>query len=42
MIGGKKVFGPEEAKDIRLDLKREDVLLMRIRPSNTMNPKNWF
>ena len=42
MIGEKKTFGPEDAHDIRLDLKREDVLLMRIRPSSALNPKNWF
>lgn len=41
-VGGKATFGPEDAADIRLDLKREDVLLLRVRPSSGLHPSNWF
>lgn len=41
-IGGKTTFGPEDTKSFRVDLKREESLLMRIRASGGLNAKNWF
>jgi len=42
MVGGKKTFGPEDAKSFRIELKREETLLFRIKPSSAANPMNWF
>ena len=41
-VGGKKTLGPEDAKSFRVDLRREETLLLRIRASGALNVKNWF